>query len=63
MHEGVVDRVAMRGEGGHAGGQRDAFGVDQGAVEIEEDGVIGHGHKIGPWKRMALPIPDQRCSR
>ena len=56
VHESLVHVMPVCGKGRHTGDKRDAFGVDQRAVKIEENGVIHRGLR-------GKAIADQRCSR
>jgi hypothetical protein len=56
VHERLVHVMPMRSEGRHSGHKGDAFGVDQCAVKVEENGVVHRGLRGGA-------IADQRCSR
>jgi hypothetical protein len=46
VHEGFVHRVTGGGKGGKSGRQGDAFGVDQGSVQIEQQRVVHSGLQL-----------------
>ena len=58
VHEGVIDRMADSGKGLQTSDQCDTFGVDQGAIQIEED-------RVGHFVPLCCPcgLADQRDRR
>ena len=54
VHERFVHGVADLGKGAQAGDQRDAFGINERPVEIEEDRVDALRHALPPCAAQVL---------